>query len=378
MIMEFPAPGAWGDGTALGAAAGFSGTGPFGDVVVASRVRLARNLAGRVFTHRASPTQRLEILDACHGPLMDALAAANPPEAGGPPVWLRMDQAPPIDKQLMLERHLASREMVRRDRAVARAVAALPSGALSAMVNEEDHLRLQALFPGFALEEAFAAVDALDDALAQKAEPKVAFAWSRRFGFLTACPSNVGTGIRVGVLLHLPALSVSGEIEKVKRMARELGLAVRGLHGEGSDPAGDLWQVSNQTTLGRTEREILADFSGQIVPQIVAYERQARAALARYRPLWMEDQTLRAWGTLTHVRLLSTDEALLLLSRLRLGRHAGVLGRVSPISDARLAQLMFMVQPAHLQKAIGQDLGPAKRREMRATLVREALVRSCE
>ncbi len=345
---------------------GFNGTGPFADVVVTSRVRLARNVAGRPFTHRASPTQRLEILDVCREPLLAALATGPAGAQAGPPVWMRMDQAAATDKQLMLERHLVSREMARRDGAVARAVAADAAGMLSAMVNEEDHLRLQVLRPGFALEEAFAAADAFDDALSGK----LAFAWSRRFGFLTACPTNVGTGIRLGVLLHLPALTASGEIEKVKHMARDLGLALRGLYGEGSEPVGDLWQVSNQVTLGRTERELLADFSGHIVPQIVAYERQARLDLAKCRPLWMEDQTLRALGTLTHARLLPTEEALLLLSRLRLGRHALGLGH---LSDDLLGRLMFVCQPAHLQKVTGQSLGPAKRREARANLVRRVL-----
>lgn len=354
------------DASAFAMPGGFAGIGPFADVVISSRVRLARNLAGRVFTHRASPTQRLEILEACHEPVVAALAGAE----SGTPAWLRMDQAALVDKQLMLERHLVSREMARRDRSVARAVGATPSGALSVMVNEEDHLRLQALRPGFALEETFAAADGLDDALADK----LGFAWSRRFGFLTACPTNIGTGVRLGVLLHLPAMAASGEIQKLKNLARDLGLALRGAYGEGSEPAGDLWQVSNQATLGRTEREILADFSGQVVPQIVAYERQARQALARCRPLWMEDQTRRAFATLTSARLLSTDEALLLLSRLRLARHVGGLAQVSKVSDGQLARLMFVVQPAHLQKAVGKDLGPAARREVRAELVREALM----
>lgn len=343
----------------------FAGAGSWGDVVVSSRVRLARNLAGRVFTHRASPAQRLEMLEVCHGPLLDALAAGR---AAAPPTWLRVDSAAADDKQLMLEANLISRDMARRDMAVPRAVCVAADGQRSAMANEEDHLRLQAVHPGLALAEAFAEVDALDSELAQKLE----FAWSRRFGFLTACPTNVGTGLRAGVLLHLPALAATREIEKVKHMVRDLGLALRGLHGEGTEPVGDLYQLSNQVTLGRSEREMLADFADGIVPQVVAYERQARMALAKHRQLWLEDQTLRAWGTLTQARLLSTGEAMALLSHLRLGARAGI---ASEIPDARLARLMFVVQPAHLQKCLGQAMAPAQRRQARASLVREVLER---
>ncbi len=364
MMKNIPIPGD------LAGEGSFCGTGPDGDVVVSSRVRLARNLAGHLFTHQASHAERRGILDACRSPVLELL---GPGCAGvrlfGDPVWIRMDSAAAEDKQLLLERHLISRGMARRDREFPRAVAAAADGSRSVMVNEEDHLRLQAVFKGLALEEAFAAADALDDSLSQKLE----LAFSRRFGFLTACPTNVGTGLRAGVMLHLPALAATCEIEKVKAVARDTGLALRGLYGEGTEPMGDLYQISNQTTLGRCEREILADFSQGIVPQVVRYEREARAALAKHRSLWLKDHVRRAWGALTHAHLMPTKEALSLLSQLRLGVQTGML---PDVSDARLARLMFLAQPAHLQKFLGKRLAAAERRQERAGLIRDALAKA--
>ena len=234
------------------------------------------------------------------------------------------------------------------------------------MINEEDHLRIQVLRSGMQLVDALAHIDRIDDTL----EEQLDFAFSRRFGYLTACPTNVGTGIRVSVMMHLPALKLTGEIERVKRAARDMHLAVRGLFGEGSESLGDLFQVSNQSTLGRTEKEILEDFERTIIPQMIAYEHQARQALIRQREKQLDDKIWRAWALLTNSRVMGTDEALGLLSHLRLGVH---LDRINTTNIRTVNELFLLCQPAHLQRVVGQEMTPAARRIARADLLRQRL-----
>jgi protein arginine kinase len=181
----------------------------------------------------------------------------------------------------------------------------------------------------------------------------------------------VGTGIRVSVMLHLPALKLTGEIEKVRRAARDMHLAVRGLFGEGSEALGDLYQISNQTTLGRTEQEILADFQHSVVPQIIAYEKQARQALLRRRRSVLEDKIWRAWAVLTHARVIGTDEVLQMLSHLRMGVNMGLIDQ--RIDIQAINELFLLTQPAHLQRLTGCELDQSARREARAQLIRRRL-----
>ncbi|MEX0654683.1 MAG: ATP--guanido phosphotransferase, partial [Phycisphaeraceae bacterium] len=209
-------------------------------------------------------------------------------------------------------------------------------------------------------------IDRIDDVL----EEKLDFAYSRRFGYLTACPTNLGTGIRVSVMLHLPALKLTGEIEKVRRAARDMHLAVRGLFGEGSEALGDLYQISNQSTLGKAEQEILADFEHTVVPQIIAYEQQARQALLKQRESQLDDKVWRAWAILTNARVMGTDEVLQLLSHLRLGVN---LSRIQKVDIRAINELFLLTQPAHLQKLTGQEMDAAERRIARAKLIRQRL-----
>ena len=337
------------------------GTGPKGDVVISSRIRFARNLAGFPFVNRANRRQRHDILERCrHEVVSNRLANGV--------LWVPMDDSPKLDRQILVERHLVSRQHAEHEDDVPRAVAIEPGETFAIMLNEEDHLRIQVLRSGLQLADAFAHIDRIDDVL----EEKLDFAFSRRFGYLTACPTNVGTGIRVSVMLHLPALKLTGEIEKVRRAARDMHLAVRGLFGEGSEALGDLYQVSNQTTLGKSEQEILADFETTVVPQIIAYEQQARQALVRQRPHQLDDKIHRAWAVLTHARVLTTQEVLQLLSHLRLGVN---LGRIETVDIRTINELFLLVQPAHLQKLTGGEMDPAERRVARANLIRQRLTR---
>ncbi|MBL0920584.1 MAG: protein arginine kinase [Phycisphaerales bacterium] len=327
---------------------------------MSSRIRLARNLAGIPFPNAATREQRLEVMTLARARLLDSSQAPGPGMR-----WIDLSDARTIDRLALVERHLVSKQMVKgvEPRAVA---VAEPGERLSVMVNEEDHLRIQAMRSGFALDETWRFIDAVDDRL----EARLDFAYAPKLGYLTACPTNVGAGIRVSVMLHLPGLKLTGEIEKVRRAASKMNLAVRGFYGEGSEAVGDFFQLSNQTTLGRSEREIIDDLEGQIVPQVIEYERQAREAMLRKRRMTLEDRVHRAAATLRSARLLSADESLQLLSLTRLGILQGLVEGV----DLRVVhRLVLLCQPAHLQQAAGREIDQGERRILRAELVRAAL-----
>ncbi|MCK4873384.1 MAG: protein arginine kinase [Phycisphaerales bacterium] len=331
------------------------GGGPACDVVISSRVRLARNIAGYPFVAKASTQQRQEIV---------ALVARCAPKWADGMVWVDLSAAPSLDRTLLVERRLISRNHAKGSKP--RGVAFTRDESVSVMVNEEDHLRIQVLQPGLQLHETYERIDRVDD----EVESEIDYSFSNRFGYLTACPTNVGTGIRVSVMLHLPALRLRGEIEKVRRAVKDMQLALRGFHGEGTEATGDFYQLSNQTTLGRSEREILGDFVDGVIPSVVEYEHRAREALLAKRRVFLEDQVFRAWGLLTSARLLDADETLQLLSLIRLGSCLGLIESVDPIA---VRSLLLLTQPAHLQRIVGKRLDQAGRRIARAELVRERL-----
>lgn len=365
------------------------GLGADSDVVVSSRVRLARNVAGYPFLSKASRQQRAEVLDLCRERLLTCGIAQQM-------LWVDVHQAPQMDRTLMLERHLISKEHAKGvvpgatklestgdtpapagASGEARGVAiSLPDESVSVMVNEEDHLRLQVLLSGFELSAAYQRIDQVDDLIEGKCSHvggsgrTLEYAYSPRFGYLTCCPTNVGTGIRVSVMLHLPALKLTGELDKMKRATRDMNLAVRGYYGEGSEAAGEFYQISNQTTLGRPEAILLREFEQEIIPQVINYERQARRALLEKRRRLVEDKVMRAIGILRNARLLSPEEAIVLLSDVRLGV---VTGLVKGVSEQDVNQLILLTQPAHLQRVLGKEMDQNTRREARADLVREKL-----
>jgi len=341
--------------------------GEAADVVLSSRVRLARNLSTSPFGLKAVRADRLNTLDLCRSCLLQSGLAERV-------VWLDVHERNTTERNLLVERHLISKPFS-RGRSVGGAPAgndprglafSVPDERLAVMVNEEDHLRIQVVHSGFALDAAWRQADAVDDLL----EAGLPYAFSPRLGYLTACPTNVGTGLRMSVMLHLPALRLTGELEKVKRAASDMALAVRGYYGEGSEAAGDLFQLSNQTTLGKAERTILHELATEIIPRIIAYERHARHELLSKRRLAVEDHANRALALLTHARLLATDEAMQHLSMVRLGV---MLGLFPGLDQARVNQLLLLVQPAHLQLATGRELDQEQRRAARAQLTRARL-----
>lgn len=331
-------------------------------MVVSSRVRLARNLRHFPFLTRAGETHRAAVLSAVR---TQVGAAGLAPSM----LWVNIHELPPIDRLLLVERHLMSKELAKGDSPRALAVS-LPDEQLSIMVNEEDHLRLQVLRPGLALHEAWQAASEADDRI----EAGLDIAFSPRFGYLTACPTNVGTGVRMSVMLHLPALRLTGEIDKVKLAATDMGMSVRGFYGEGSDANGDFFQLSNQRTLGRPEHVILRELAGEIIPKVAEYERAARHALLTRRTRFLEDTICRALGLLRTARLLTPVEAMNNLSLVRLGVLLGVLQADAPKLEAHaVTQLLVQVQQSHLQKLAERQMDQQQRREFRADFVRSRL-----
>ena len=291
--------------------------GPDTDVVVSCRVRLARNLEGRPFLARLAGEQALELCEELRMSLLDA-------RIDGETWWVPMADAGSVLRLLLRERNLISRDLCPGEEGgpapPGRAVAFGETETVSVMVNEEDHLRLQALASGFDLDLAWKRAQVLDRYL----ETRVSYAFTERLGYLTGCPTNVGTGLRASVMLHLPALGmVRPELEKVFHAAQRTGLAVRGMHGEGSRAAGNLYQISNQVTLGRSETQLIDDLRA-LVPEIVAFERRVRDAMLQEQRAALTERVARSRTTLRTARAMPTEDALAHLSNLRLGLHMGL------------------------------------------------------
>lgn len=351
------------------------GEGDAVDVVMSSRVRLARNLAGFPFVGRTTRPQKQQVLDLCRGAIMGS-PGRELGGAGSVMMWVDLHESPAIERDLLVERHLISRQHARGKQSNGTGAAddpraaavALPDERLSIMVNEEDHLRVQVMRSGLSLAEAWAVIDRVDDQL----EATLDLAYSARFGYLTACPTNVGTGVRFSVMLHLPGLRISGNLDKVKRAAADMALAVRGFYGEGSDASGDFFQLSNQTTLGKAEPVLLHELQHEILPRVIEYERAARKTLLTRRRTQLEDQVFRALGVLGGARLLTAEESMQFLSHVRLGV---VMGLIDSIDHRTVNQLMLLTQPAHLQKVLGREMDQDQRRAARAEMVRKRLLR---
>lgn len=329
------------------------------DVVISSRVRLARNLNGFNFTNRADEAQRAQI-----AALARQCTADIEPAVHSPVRFIDLQPAAKIDRNLLVERHLISRQLAREEGPAGLVVS--ENEMLAIMVNEEDHFRIQIIRNGLDLQHAYRTVREIDERLSRRLD----FAFHERMGYLTACPTNVGTGIRVSVMFHLPALVMMNEIERVRRAARDMHLAIRGFYGEGSEALGDFFQVSNQTTLGRSEQELLDEFGVSVAPPLIDYERRAREFLVAKRTSWLDDHVFRAFGTLRYARMIKLNEAMKMLSLLRLGV---LTGRIETLDATQLLRLVMLIQPAHLHKRIDEGLTQAQLAEARAALIRRTI-----
>ena len=332
------------------------GSGPESDVVMSSRIRLARNLADYPFISRASPADRTDIEKT----LRDGIRKLGDEFHVS---YLDVSKLEGLDRQFLVERQLISREHA--DSEGARGVAIDDNEQVSLMINEEDHLRIQVLKSGFDLAAAWEKINAIDDQI----ESFATYAFHERLGYLTACPTNVGTGMRVSVMLHLPALVITRQIDKLFRSLQKISLAVRGLYGEGSQAMGDFYQISNQITLGRSEEELVKQVS-EVVPSIIDYERKAREYLVRESKQNLHDRVSRAYGILRTAQTISSEETMHLLSSVRMGVN---LGLIPELQIPTLNQLFIHTQPAHLQKLSGSELDTADRNIERARYLRAHL-----
>jgi protein arginine kinase len=330
--------------------------GPDADVAMSTRIRLARNVDGYPFPGYITEEKRKEL----EAQLRVWIGKAKVADATQ---YQNVNALPSLERTLLVEKHVISRELANGtgDRGVTFGADDL----VSVMTNEEDHLRIQVLRCGLKLREAFDTIREID----QKLEKHVPYAWHERFGYLTACPTNCGTGMRISVMLHLPTLVLMNQIQKVFQAATKVGLTVRGFYGEGTNASGDFFQISNQHTLGRTEEESL-DVVERIVTKIVEYERGVRKQLMDSNRMLLEDKVWRSLGVLRYARKLTSEEAMELLSAVRLGVTMNL---VPGLNIADVNELFVLTQPAHLQALKGRTLEAPERDVARASLVRDRL-----
>lgn len=340
------------------------GTGPEADVVVSSRVRLARNIKDLAFPHRMSDEQADSLLKTMETVAEELFITAEQcDDSAAKHPLVRLDQISANDRHIYVEKHLISPLLAERNHG--RGVILNSDETVSIMINEEDHVRIQCILPGLQLQEAWDQATQVDDQM----ESVLDVAFDENVGYLTACPTNVGTGLRASVMMHLPGLVMTKRINRIINAISQLGLTVRGLYGEGTDAHGSFFQVSNQITLGQSEEEIISKLVG-VTQQLIHQERSAREALYRNKGWALEDRLFRAYGILSHARLIDSQEAMRLLSDLRLGVQ---LGLFPELNNGLLTELMVLMRSAYLQKFAGRELDSADRDILRAELFREYL-----
>ncbi|OIO36515.1 MAG: protein arginine kinase [Candidatus Omnitrophica bacterium CG1_02_44_16] len=332
------------------------GSGPNSDIVISSRIRLARNLEKFPFPHWAKKPDSEQVL---------ALAAAafekTPELKDG--IFLRLDDFDNVDKQFLVERHLMSNEHAIRSSQ--KALFINPDENVAIMVNEEDHLRIQVMESGFDLDTTWRIMDSIDNRLSEV----LTYAFKKEWGYLTACPTNTGTGMRGSIMLHLPALVMTRQINRVLEAIAKLSFTTRGLYGEGTQASGNFFQISNQVSLGSKEEEILGNIKG-VIKQIIEQEEKARESLVAEHREMLEDRIWRSYGTLKNAHIISSNETVELLSMLRLGADLGI---VVDVERSLINELFILTQPSHLQKFENKKLSANERDVKRAQIIRERI-----
>jgi len=330
-----------------------------GDIAISCRVRIARNLKGYPFPHLLDQEKAGEIINT----VQPVLESEFMLEKAGKFEVTRMVELSPVERQILVEKHLISPDLLQKHEK--KAVALREDEVLSVMINEEDHLRIQCLLPGLQLKKAWELVDRVDDGL----ENTVDFAFSEKYGYLTACPTNAGTGLRASVMLHLPGLVLLDQVRGIFASMSKLGFAVRGLYGEGTEALGNLFQVSNQVTMGHSEQEVINSLVS-VAGQLMLQERMARKVLLRERREQLQDRVGRSYGILKHARIISSEESMRRLSDLKMGLDLGLTEGTQP---GQLIELMIMTRPAFLLQEKQRELTPLQRDVLRADLIRKSL-----
>ncbi|WP_050182419.1 protein arginine kinase [Domibacillus robiginosus] len=330
-----------------------SGTGPDSDVVLSTRIRLARNLEDVLFPSILSAEKAKEVVDQINEAASEPLSLE----------LLKMEDISPLQKRVLVEKHLISPYLA--ETSLYGAVLISEQEDVSIMVNEEDHLRIQCLSSGLQLHETLERANQIDDVI----ESRVQYAFDEKMGYLTACPTNVGTGLRASVMIHLPGLVLTRQMSRIIPAISQLGLVVRGIYGEGSEALGNIFQISNQLTLGKSEEDIINDLDS-VVHELMSREQSARDALMQTSPIQLEDRIFRSYGVLSNSRVIETNEAFQCLSDVRLGID---LGYITHIPKSILNELMILTQPGFLQQYAGGPLRAEERDIRRAALIRERL-----
>ena len=328
------------------------------DIVVSSRIRLARNIKGMPFPSRANDEDAMRSAITS----IDAVMDGAPKEAQFH--YVNLDRLTDYQRISFVEKHLISPELGKYPHS---GTVLNKEETLSIMINEEDHVRIQCILPGFSLEEAYRQADGMDDIM----QESVTFAFSEKYGYLTCCPTNVGTGMRAGVMLHVPALVLRAQLSGIVTMANKFGLAIRGIYGEGSSALGDLFQISNQNSLGQTEEEIVANVH-TVAKEIIKKEREERNALLIHNEDELKDRIQRAYGILTNAHMISTQEAMKLLSLLRMGTDINLLQEVNA---STINTLMVNIQPATLSLIYNTETNEKQRDIFRAQYIRDYLTK---
>ncbi len=332
--------------------------GPKSNVAISTRVRAARNVAGHLYCSRADNSERGETLEM----MVRAIKKSRLLKKA---LLIRIKDISNLDRRFLVERHLMSREHTQN--AEYKALVVDESEIVSAMLNEEDHLRLQVVQSGFNIMETWRIVDEIDTEL----EKLLHFDFSDKFGYLTSCPTNTGTGMRASVMLHLPVLAMTGQIENVFNAISKLGLTMRGFYGEDTEAAGDFFQISNQVALGHSEMDVLDNLE-RIIRKIISREESTRKDLLDKRKEEVTDRIHRSYGTLKSARIITSSETIRLLSAIRLGVD---LGLIKDITIGEVNEVLLLTQPAHLQKINGGEIAPYERDVKRADLIRQKLVK---
>ncbi|MBN6889635.1 protein arginine kinase [Cytobacillus horneckiae] len=335
-----------------------SSEGPDSDIVLSSRIRLARNIKQVNFPTIFSNEEAKSVIET----IKERITKSTFGKFGDLELLL-MDELQPLQKRVLMEKHLISPHLA--ENASYGACLLTENEEVSIMINEEDHIRIQCLFPGFQLLESLRVAFEIDDWL----EEEIDYAFDEKVGYLTSCPTNVGTGLRASVMMHLPGLVLTQQMNRIIPAINQLGLVVRGIYGEGSEALGNIFQVSNQITLGKSEEDIAEDLIS-VVSQLISQERSAREALAKTSNIQLEDRVYRSFGTLSNCRVIETKEAARCLSDVRLGID---MNYIQGISKNILNELMVLTQPGFLQQYAGGPLRPFERDIRRASLIRERL-----
>lgn len=333
--------------------------GPESDIVLSSRIRLARNLEACKFPTLFSHEEAKQVINELEG-ILETSSLRN----FGHLELLKIDEMQPLQKRVLVEKHLISPQLA--EDSPYGAVLLSENEEVSIMINEEDHIRIQCLFPGLQLKEALDAANEIDDWL----EGHLQYAFDEKYGYLTSCPTNVGTGLRASVMMHLPGLILTQQINRIIPAINQLGFVVRGIYGEGSEALGNIFQISNQITLGKSEEDMCRDLMG-VVSQLISQERSAREALRKTSNIQLEDRVFRSLGVLTNSRIIETKEAAKCLSDVRLGID---MGYINYVSKNILNELMILTQPGFLQQYAGGPLRPHERDIRRAALIRERFI----